>query len=206
MKVLGSKVKIVKKFSFLISCLFLSAITQNIDASEVAFIRGGGVSSEEMRQSIDYVNSTFRVDSIQFCSSNHNESISSILESIPCRAISNSAVIVELVNIPLSKSLAFRSFYTNNLSVININVIRPSSGPGVDVASLYRARIERVAVYAVGRALGLQPCPTIFCAMHPSSNSVEFDAKARNLCPPCLCAAQKELKSRGVALRAPGSR
>ena len=47
-------------------------------------------------------------------------------------------------------------------------------------------RVEREALYAVGRILGLQECGEASCVMHPAGDLVGLDAKRGGVCETCL--------------------
>jgi predicted Zn-dependent protease len=189
-----------KKISLMISLLIVAG---NIFAAakNVTFIQCLGVTSGEMRVACDYVNLTFGVKAKELCGDKCITNLEAVFLSEPRQVLGDSAVVIKLVSFDSPENSVFRSFYTNNIAVINLFIIQPTNNIRQSISALYAKRIQRVAVYAVGRAIGLPPCPTIFCAMYPSSSSQEFDAKAINLCPPCLLRAQRDLQSQGVIMR-----
>ncbi len=82
----------------------------------------------------------------------------------------------------------------NNLAILSINMLKPSTNA---VEALGR-RIEKETMCQIGRMIGMEPCPIIFCAMFQAQDDADLDTKGRNFCPPCGAKAGELLKAKGL--------
>lgn len=79
--------------------------------------------------------------------------------------------------------------------MVNVSALKPD---GEDVTEQWARRVEREAMYVVGRLLGTQPCPFPQCAMMEHQTDFELDNKGRNICPPCMQKAIEALQKKGA--------
>lgn len=188
----------------LVSLLIAQAFVLTSQAADVVVLRGQGSASNEVKVACDFVEQTFGVDvkCADESSSSRETGPVALWDALPAM-VKDAAVAVKFVRVDSREPDFRQSAYTGNVAVINLSGIVSPSGEAAPLSLLSKQRVQRVAAYAVGRALGLPPCPTIYCAMYPSGTAEEFDAKAINLCPPCLHNAMEELSGRGVKVADP---
>lgn len=186
-------------------CLMLAQVlVLTSQAADVVVLQGPGSASNEVQVACDFVEQTFGVNvrrADESSSSQENGPVA--LWGASLALVKDAAVTVKFVRVDSRDSDFRQSVYTGNVAVINLSGIVPPAGDGSALTVLGRQRMQRLAAYAVGRVLGLPPCPTIYCAMYPSGTAEEFDAKAINLCPPCLHNAMAELRGHGVKVADP---
>lgn len=70
---------------------------------------------------------------------------------------------------------------SNKIAIIDIEKL---GGKISNMTSLAH-RVEKTALFAVCRILGLSECPFPRCVMKPCVSLEQLDLKARGLCPPC---------------------
>ena len=88
------------------------------------------------------------------------------------------------------------SVYEKNVSVINLQVLKPDP----EDAELFGRRVERLAVRSYGFLLGAQPVPIMESALFPYKDLAGLDQMGRGLDPPSMGAVQKAAAERGVKL------
>jgi hypothetical protein len=70
-------------------------------------------------------------------------------------------------------------------------------------ADVTLGRIERETMRLFCQMIGLKECPNPMCVMFPHRGEREFDAKGKNLCPPCSAKELPLARSAGLGVLPP---
>ena len=117
------------------------------------------------------------------------------LRVFSCMRSTNDALVVVLVSSTPVKGAIIA--YSEKLGSAVVNIGPVMSSPGLS-DSARAARIDRAVMYAIGRLVGVDPCPNPFCALSEDQPHRKDQIPGRNFCPVCSVAV-------GEALRAVGS-
>jgi hypothetical protein len=118
------------------------------------------------------------------------------------RAPAHRAVLV-LIDRFESKWASVPVFASNGVAIVNLTAYRNGITASPESQRIYRQRIERESVRAVGLALGMKNCLFPLCAMSDSKTMAELDAKPRNLCPHCQILSEPLLDKANLPLVTP---
>lgn len=112
---------------------------------------------------------------------------------------SNDLCLVALVEPSAEHKLDKKLDLEKRVALLNLRALRPEPPD----AELFARRVETETMAAIGRLLGLKPCPFLRCALYEWTSLKELDAMSRNPCPPCQDKAAGILEKKGALIPFP---
>lgn len=106
--------------------------------------------------------------------------------------------LVALSTFPEGAKDEIRVSLDRRVGVVNVTALDPKGKVPDQETDWFTWRIEKESMRVAAHLVGVPVCPFAKCALFAHANNLQLDAKARNLCPPCLHKARAALEARGA--------
>lgn len=130
-------------------------------------------------------------------------SLAACAESVRAACGSGAGAAIGLVSLSSSNYAHLVSSATGSVAVLNVAALKVNGARSTNDTELFSRRVEKEAVAALARVMGLKSCPNPACALFPHQSELELDQKGRGLCPPCQVRAEQAMAKMDIILLQP---